>query len=39
MKIKLNAFGNNCKCNEKNGIIIIEMLYVGLFIVLMTTQR
>jgi hypothetical protein len=38
-EIKLNEFWNNYKCNEKKGILIIGMLYVGLFIVLTTTQR
>jgi hypothetical protein len=30
---KLNKFCNNCKFKEKNGILIIEMHFVGLFIV------
>jgi hypothetical protein len=38
MKIKLNAFWNNYRCNEKIGVLIIKMLYVGIFIVLMTIQ-
>jgi hypothetical protein len=39
MKIKLNTFWNNYRFNEKNGVLIIETFYVGLYIVLMTTQR
>jgi hypothetical protein len=37
MKRKLNKFCNNCKLEEKIGVFIIEMHFVGLFIVLMRT--
>jgi len=39
MKIKLNAFWKIANSMKENGILIIEILYVGLSILLMTTQR
>jgi len=39
MKRKLNKFYNSCKLKEKNGVLIIEMHFVGLFIVLMITRK
>jgi hypothetical protein len=36
---KTKHIWNNYKFNEENGVLIIETFYVGLSIVLMTTQR
>jgi hypothetical protein len=39
MKKKLNKLCTSCKLKEKNGIFIIEMHFVDLFIVLMIIQK
>jgi len=36
---KIKFFYNSCKLKEKNGVLIIEMHFVGLFIVLMITRK
>ncbi len=39
IKKRQNTFWNNCKFKEENGVLVIEMHFVGHFIVLMITQK